>query len=189
MRKHFRHVISMLMVLVFMGISMDVRVSAADYDSPPVLVAYLSGSQQTPSVHTAAQGRVMFYLSNDGNELYFKLHVTSIDDSMAAHIHLGSKGKSGHAVAALFDLNYFLKKGSFNGTVSEGVITSEDLIGPLVGSSFSALLREMSQGETYVNVHTKDYPRGYIRGQIVDPDAFQDEQSKGRACYSTAFFS
>jgi hypothetical protein len=158
-------------MLVFMGVIMDVSVSA-DYDRTPVLVAYLSGSHQTPDINTAAQGRVMFYLSNDGHELYFKFKVTNIDNVMSAHIHLGPMGENGHAVATLFDLNYFPKKGSFNGTVSEGVITGSDLIGPLVGSSFSALLREMSQGETYVNVHTKEYPRGYIRGQIVDPAAY-----------------
>jgi hypothetical protein len=59
------------------------------------------------------------------------------------------------------------KSVSIVNAVLKGVITSEDLEGPLAGRSLNALLREMGRGNTYVNVHTVQNPNGEIRGQIV----------------------
>jgi hypothetical protein len=38
-------------------------------------------------------------------------------------------------------------------------------VGPLEGKSFSEL-RSMVERGAYVNVHTKEHPKGEIRGQI-----------------------
>ena len=47
-----------------------------------------------------------------------------------------------------------------------GAFTSTQLEGPLEGRSLGALVREMRAGNTYVNVHTTDFPDGEVRGQI-----------------------
>jgi hypothetical protein len=39
-------------------------------------------------------------------------------------------------------------------------------VGPLAGQSLDALLAAMRDGDTYVNVHTTQFPGGEIRGQI-----------------------
>jgi hypothetical protein len=51
--------------------------------------------------------------------------------------------------------------------VSEsGSITADKLEGPMAGKQLSDLTTAMSNGETYVNIHTEQNPNGEIRGQI-----------------------
>lgn len=161
-----------LMFLIFTGIIMNAAVTAADYNKAPVLVGYLSGDHLTPRPVTGAQGRIEFRLSDDGSELYYKLSVATAEKATAAYIYLAPNGENGRAIVSLFDLTEFPQSGSFNGEVAEGIITEDKLIGPLVGSSISSLLREMGDGDTYINVLSEKYPQGYIRGRIVDPLSF-----------------
>lgn len=50
--------------------------------------------------------------------------------------------------------------------LASGVITEENLLGPLAGESFEALISALEGGAAYVNVHTTKNPGGEIRGQI-----------------------
>ncbi|SNQ60594.1 CHRD domain protein (fragment) [Candidatus Methanoperedens nitroreducens] len=50
--------------------------------------------------------------------------------------------------------------------LAEGNITQANLTGPLAGQPFSSLIDNMTNGSTYVNVHTIQNPAGEIRGQI-----------------------
>jgi len=172
MKIQYRQSIIVLAFIIFTGISMNAAVTAADYNKAPVLVGYLSGDHLAPTPISGTQGRIEFQLSDDGSKLYYKLTVTTIEKATAAHIYLALGGENGRAIVTLFDLNEFPQNGSFNGAVSEGIITADKLIGPLVGSSLTSLLREMGDGNTYVNVITEKFPQGYIRGRIVDPLSF-----------------
>lgn len=157
------------MVMLVAVIIAIANVGAANYHSAPVLVSYLSVEKDITAADTGARGKVVFYLSEDGEELHYKLNVSSIKDVTSAHIHLTPMEEQGRVVVFLFDLTDRPRKGNFNGAVSEGVITAADLVGPLVGGPVSALLREMEQGHAFINVHTREHPRGYLSGQIVDP--------------------
>ncbi len=126
--------------------------------------AKLTGNNEVPSVKTKAKGDVTFKLSSDGKELSYKLVVKNIENSTAAHIHRGMKGKNGPPLANLF--NGPKKEGKFNGTLSEGTITDKDLSGDLMGKSIDDLVQLIKSGDTYVNVHTDANPDGEIRGQI-----------------------
>jgi CHRD domain len=53
-----------------------------------------------------------------------------------------------------------------NGILSQGTITSANLEGPLKGKQVSDLISLISSGGAYANVHTKQNPKGEIRGQI-----------------------
>jgi len=47
-----------------------------------------------------------------------------------------------------------------------GMITQEDLVGPLAGQTLDALVNEIIAGDIYINVHTVQHPNGEIRGQL-----------------------
>ena len=126
--------------------------------------AKLTGKSEVPSVTTKAKGDITFKLSSDGKELSYKLDVKNIENTTAAHIHRGMKGKNGPPVANLFTGPK--KEGKFSGTLSEGTLTASDLSGDLAGKSLDDLVRLIKAGDTYVNVHTDAKPDGEIRGQI-----------------------
>ena len=132
---------------------------------PSTFHAILEGDEEVPPVDSDAKGAAIFRTSNDGTELNYRLIVANIEDVTAAHIHLAPRGENGDIVAFLFDPEE-PTDGRTNGVLAEGTITSEDLVGPLEGSTLSELIDEIEAGNTYVNVHTVDHPSGEIRGQI-----------------------
>jgi hypothetical protein len=130
--------------------------------------AHLSGSEEVPPVNTRAQGQAIFQLSKDGTELHYRLIVANIQNVTQAHIHLAPAGVNGPVVAWLYPgaPPAQLIPGRFNGVLSTGVITGADLVGPLAGQTLEDLLDAMRDGDTYVNVHTSQFPPGEVRGQI-----------------------
>ncbi|HZI70515.1 MAG TPA: CHRD domain-containing protein, partial [Nitrososphaeraceae archaeon] len=56
--------------------------------------------------------------------------------------------------------------GPKNGMLSQGNITSNDLVGPLKGKQMSDLVKLINDGQAYANVHTQPNPKGEIRGQL-----------------------
>jgi hypothetical protein len=138
---------------------------------------HLSGDNEVPPRVTNAQGQAMFKLSADGTELSYRLIVANIENVVAAHIHLGPPTCQCPVVAFLYG-NAPPSGGRTQGVLATGVITAEDLVGPLAGQPLSALVAAIEAGNTYVNVHTRDtslpanqaqagnFPGGEIRGQI-----------------------
>jgi aldose sugar dehydrogenase len=131
-------------------------------------VAPADGAQEVPPVDTMARGQTIFRLSKEGTELNFKLIVANIENVTQAHIHQGERGVNGPVVVWLYPEGppAELIPGRFCGILDEGTITADDLVGPLSGQPLSALLDLMRTEETYVNIHTSQYPPGEIRGQI-----------------------
>lgn len=117
-----------------------------------------------PPVRTIATGNAVIRVSDNGTKLRFLLIVRNITRVTQAHIHLGRKGQNGPIVAFLFGPSKFgisVRRG-----VVRGVLTHRDLVGPLAGRTIRDLIREIKNGNTYVNVHTIQNPDGEIRGQI-----------------------
>jgi len=130
--------------------------------------AHLSGDQEVPPRETLATGQAVFQLSKDGTELSYKLIVANLDSLSQAHIHVAAPGVNGSVVAWLYPSGppALLIPGTFSGVLNQGVITADDLVGPLAGQELSVLLGHIISGNTYVNVHTSQFPGGEIRGQI-----------------------
>lgn len=126
--------------------------------------AKLRGSEEVPPVSTDAQGLVQFVVSSNEKKMGYRLTVNNLDNFTEAHLHLGKKGMNGPVVVFLF--------GPTNPGISvtegvvQGVITADNLVGPLEGRSLSTLVELMREGKTYVNAHTTQNPDGEIRGQI-----------------------
>jgi hypothetical protein len=135
---------------------------------PNAFRAHLSGAAQVVPIETQAQGQAIFRLSADGQELWYQLIVANIDGVLMAHIHLAAPDANGPIVAWLYpDAPPPAPiSGDLNGILAQGTITADDLVGPLSGNTMIDLIQAIRAGNTYVNVHTQEYPPGEIRGQI-----------------------
>ena len=96
-------------------------------------------------------------LSADGTISNYVLNVANIGDVTLAHIHQGEKGINGPIVVTL---------SMTNGTLSQGKVYSKLFEGPLAGKYISDLMKIISDGKAYVDIHTKQNPQGEIRGQL-----------------------
>jgi len=128
----------------------------------------LKGENEVPAVETNAQGQAIFQVNRDRSEMKFKVIVANIENVHMAHIHLGQADKNGPVVVWLYPEGppQQVIEGRFQGTLAEGVITADNLVGMLAGSEIEDLIEEIRAGNTYVNVHTTQNPPGEIRGQI-----------------------
>jgi len=126
--------------------------------------AKLRGRNEVPPVETDARGEAFFKLSRDKLSLKFKLDLFNIEDVTAAHLHLGAKGTNGPVIAFLF--GPITNPVSIECATLTGMITQEDLVGPLAGQTLGTLVNEIISGNIYINVHTVQHPNGEIRGQL-----------------------
>lgn len=126
-------------------------------------VAILSGENEVPPVETDAIGLASFVTIQGNRAALYSLLTHGLTDVTAAHIHLGAPGENGPPVAFLFMTDEPVTQ---DGLLAAGVLTADDLIGPLEGAPLSDLLEEIAAGNTYVNVHTLAHPGGEIRGQV-----------------------
>ncbi|MBJ8009614.1 MULTISPECIES: CHRD domain-containing protein [Bacillus cereus group] len=126
--------------------------------------AKLRGRNEVPPVETDARGQAFFKLSRDELSLKFKLDLFDIENVVVAHLHLGAKGTNGPVVAFLF--GPITNPVSIECATFTGMITQEDLVGPLAGQTLDALVNEIIADNIYINVHTVQHPSGEIRGQL-----------------------
>jgi len=130
--------------------------------------AHLSGGQEVPPNDSKATGQALFQLSKDGQELSYKLIVANIENVTQAHIHLAPAGQNGGVITWLYPSGppSQLLPGKSNGVLYQGVISSSNLVGAMAGMELEDLVEAIIAGNTYVNVHTIQFPPGEIRGQI-----------------------
>jgi hypothetical protein len=122
--------------------------------------ATLSGQEEVPPTNSQATG--MAEVTVTGNNAQYSVNATNMQGVTAGHIHSGGQGENGPIVVTLF------KNESPTNEVSEtGSITADKLEGPMAGKQLADLVTAMTNGETYVNVHTEQNPNGEIRGQIT----------------------
>ena len=121
--------------------------------------ATLSGQDEVPPTNSQATGMAEFTVM--GDSVGYTVNASNMQGVTAGHIHSGKQGENGPVVVTLF------KNDSPSNEVSEtGSITADKLEGPMAGKQLTDLATAMSNGETYVNVHTEQNPDGEIRGQI-----------------------
>lgn len=155
--------IAFLMVLAWAG-------WAASSEEKRTFEADLTADTQGPKpVQTEARGKVIFELSEDGTQLYYKLMIEDIKDVYMAHMHAGGESKYSPMVVWLYPALAeppVRISGTFSGILGEGMIQKEFLIGPLEGKSLGDLVALMREGKAYVNVHTTKHIPGELWGQV-----------------------
>jgi hypothetical protein len=122
---------------------------------PPVEVLFteLSGSQEVPSVVTAASGIAASTMNRDTGILTLHVNASGVDDAIASHIHTAPTGQNGPVLVGLTQDTLDLGHWSLNAALDNDA------------------LRDYKAGCLYVNVHTPANPGGEIRGQILPPNA------------------
>jgi hypothetical protein len=129
---------------------------------------HLNGENEVPAAETNARGQAVFKVSKDGSSIDYKLIVANIENVTMAHIHLAPAGVNGPVVVWLYPdaPPPQLIEGRFQGVLAEGTFTAENLVGPMAGATLDDLVEAIEAGNTYVNVHTGQFPAGEVRGQI-----------------------
>lgn len=126
----------------------------------------LNSDQQVPTNSSRARGRSSMTLLNEGTHLRLRLKTFKLKNVTAIHLHLGEEGSNGPVVVNLLDDS--AKTVEFYSIFHRltNTIESEDLTGPLQGQPLDALVAKMKDGQVYLNIHTKRFPDGAIRGQV-----------------------
>ncbi|MEV6373532.1 CHRD domain-containing protein [Micromonospora musae] len=155
--------------------------------------AKLSGFEEDPKpISTPGSGRFEAKIDERDKEIRFKLSYEDLKDVQQAHIHFGGRHQSG-GVAVFLCSNLKDAKGGHSADVQscpqapakiEGTIKPDDVVGPadqgIQPGEFDELVDAIEAGVTYVNVHTKQFPDGEIRGQIKTDDKNKDDEDRAR---------
>jgi hypothetical protein len=158
-------VTAVLALVALVSVSSGSLVTLSHAQGEQKFTAKMTGKEEVPSHDTKATGNAEFTLSADGKTMSYKVDVMNIDKVTMAHIHQGKVGENGPPVVWLFNSSSN-PTGPMNGMLSQGKITSNDLVGPLKGKQMSDLVKLINDGQAYANVHTEPNPKGEIRGQI-----------------------
>ena len=128
----------------------------------------LSGDEEVPANASKARGNAVLQLNAAGDAIDYQLSVANIENVFMAHIHMAPPGVNGGIVVWLYPSAppAQLIPGRSQGRLAEGEITQASVVNALAGQPLSALLTAMQAGNTYVNVHTSQFPGGEIRGQL-----------------------
>ena len=127
----------------------------------------LVGQDVVPPTNSKATGTSEFTLSSDGMSMNYEVSVTDIDGVTLAQIYEGQENENGPAVSTLIRFKDITPSGPVNGLLAQGIITADNLQGPLSGKQVSDLTELMENNNTYVEIQTTENPNGEIRGQII----------------------
>jgi hypothetical protein len=87
-----------------------------------------------------------------GTEVCYDLKWTGVDATMA-HIHKGAAGANGDVV-----VNFFANESPLDATSKSGCVQAKDSVVKAIAAN---------PANYYVNVHSPEFPKGAIRGQLV----------------------
>lgn len=115
--------------------------------APVALTADLTGASETGGGDADGTGRFSGQLDVETGDVCFTLSTTKVATATAAHIHEGAAGVDGKPVVTI----------EVTGPSDDSCVAAEpDLLKAIVAAPESY----------YVNVHTADYPKGAVRGQL-----------------------
>ena len=142
--------------------------------------ARLKGFAEVPAVSSAASGRFKARIDSASQTLSYELSFSGLEEAVRmAHIHFGQHGVNGGVMVWLCQTPASPSPVPStplcpqSGTVS-GVVSAADVIGPsgqgIAATEFAEMVKAISAGVAYANVHSSKFPGGEIRGQLRDDD-------------------
>ena len=112
----------------------------------PEVKVMLRGANEVPSANSSASGSATFWVNAD-KTVSGMVQTTGLTGN-AAHIHVGKSGTNGPVAVGLTQTS------NGNWSVPAGARFTDDQY------------RAYQAGDTYVNVHSAQFPGGEIRGQL-----------------------
>lgn len=119
-------------------------------------------------VDTGVKGQALFWLSENGKRLRYKVMLENAELVRAAHVHLGKAARNydgehihlpmeaGSGPIVVHILSHQPAGINVDGLLAEGEITDDDLTGPLWGQRLNALIEHLDQGYAYVVIHVSE---------------------------------
>ena len=144
--------------------------------------AELSGAEEVPMpVVTDTTGEAKLEVDAGRTRIDYELEIEDGENVLGAagaHIHCGPAGMNGPVAAFLTGM----LPGGVNGELQiKATLSQANVMPTACGSTLSELVDAMLDGQTYVNVHSSDFPGGVVRGQIFldgsDDEGDDDEGS------------
>ena len=127
--------------------------------APAKYAATLTGKSEVPRGNTKAHGSATFTVAANGRSIKYTLKASGLSGrAQAAHIHLGKPGAAGPVMIAISLKPFSLPR--------SGTLTAKQFTKVSGASTFAQAVKAVRAGRTYVNIHTKKFPGGEIRGQI-----------------------
>lgn len=125
------------------------------------LSATLTGAQEVPPVTTSATGSASATLNAAKTQISVTVTYTGLTNITAAHIHVGAAGVDGPVI-------FTLAAGTFTSPLNK-TLAAADLTPQAAQNinTFAEAVTALLAGNTYVNIHTTQYPDGEIRGQLM----------------------
>jgi len=130
-------------------LAVSIGLGATKMEGAHKLSAKLTAGQEVPKPKGVPAGATGTFTGKlVGNKLTWKLTFKGLSGpALAAHIHLGKRGKAGNVIVPLCPPG--CKSGKTGSTTVK-----------------KSVRNAIEKGLTYVNVHTKKNPGGEIRGQV-----------------------
>lgn len=148
---------------------------AQDWDRGDLLKAELISFNQVPSVLAKSNGKFVAAINEDGT-ISFTLSYTDMSSPVVqAHIHFGASRTNGGVMVFLCGgaKPACPASGTVTGTLTAADVsvlpsTNTDSVIPqgIQPGDLAGLLAAIRSGNSYVNVHTTNFPSGEIRGQV-----------------------
>ena len=134
--------------------------------SAQTLTANLNGGEETPILNTGAVGTAEVIVDETNQEFTVTLRVFNIPTpTTAGHIHIGAAGIAGPVVINFPDA-IVGRTGDFAMTFRVG--PNQFVARPAIGiNTVQDAIQAIVNGNSYVNIHTQQFPAGEIRGQLA----------------------
>jgi hypothetical protein len=140
----------------------------------------LDGNQQLPPNITSAHGFIGLKFTEDSSKLVYNINVNDIDNITGVYLYSGgNNNQNGSLILDLLEEAKEVRSDNINimkvsqydveGTVAVGGVTADDLQGKLKGKSLKELRNLIMGGGVYVDVQTKEFPHGEIKGDEFIP--------------------
>lgn len=125
-----------------------------------IFIAEMNGAKNVPVSNSTATGLTLFRLSDDDSTLTAYAAYSGLDSIASVHLHRGSRTANADTLPTEPQADW---KSSLSGSYLKVAHKVSSFSNP------GNVLKDLYRASLYTNVHTKAYPTGAIRSQILVP--------------------